>query len=228
MWWNLETYFNDVWIHDTESTKQKALTDRWRQGLWKPQWDSFFSLDFNGTKDSLCKTRGIKCSRYCHSPCLSAGGRSVRTDDSRLQSVSLFLFILHMHFKPTLAAETLSCGGIRVAFYLPLLTFPYFSLEKNCFIFSFFLLMSWNQFCFHLARGRILKLRQVSWSPCTRSCLCDVCHVQWSWNYELPYWELSLICILNAPEGEVNVWRNCNSLDWSEVSYLVYTWYSLS
>lgn len=150
---------------------------------------AFFFLDFNGTKDSLFKTRGIKCSRYCHSPCLSAGGPECA--NWWLQSVSLFLFISHMHFKPALAAETLRCGGRRVAFYLPLLTFPYFSLEKNCFIFSFFILMSWNQFCFLLARRRILKLRQVSWSPCTKSCLCDVCHVQWSWKHELPYCELS-------------------------------------
>lgn len=47
-------------------------------------------------------------------------GRSVGTGDSRLQSVSFFLFISHMHLKPTVAAETLRCGGIRVAFYLAL------------------------------------------------------------------------------------------------------------
>ena len=47
-------------------------------------------------------------------------GQRVRTGDSGLQSVSFVLFISYMHFKPTLAAETLRCGGIRVAFYLAL------------------------------------------------------------------------------------------------------------
>lgn len=42
-------------------------------------------------------------------------GQSVRTGDSGLQSL-----IRPLHLAPTLAAETLRCGGIRVAFYLAL------------------------------------------------------------------------------------------------------------
>lgn len=102
----------------------------------------FFFLDFNGTKDSLCKTRGIKCSRYCHSLCLSAGGPEC--GNWWLQTPECFIVSLHLAhaFQTNIGSRNSKMWGDKGSILSAITNFPLLQFREKLF---YFLLLSFDE-----------------------------------------------------------------------------------